>query len=84
MKNRRLTISLVTILVLTVVNYAQEAVPATSPVGPQPAIKTFELDSKLMARQMPYSVILPATYDVKTCTIPGDLHAAQGLAEIIK
>ena len=65
MNDRRLTISLISILILTVAGYAQQAVPTTSPAGPQPVIKTLQLDSKLMARQMPYCVILPANYDVE-------------------
>lgn len=62
MKDRRLAISLVAILILTVADYGQQPVP--TPPTPQPVIKTFQLESKLMARPIPYSAILPANYDV--------------------
>lgn len=47
--------------------YAQNAVPKTDANKPNAqnavSIRDLKLDSKLMARQMPYRVILPAKYD---------------------
>jgi putative tributyrin esterase len=64
MKNLILRFCLFSLLALSVA--AQP--PQTSSVKPVPvtaqdALKTFQLDSKLMARQMPYAVLLPAGYE---------------------
>src|SRR5688572_14277734 len=36
---------------------------STSPTAPTAIIKTFQLESHLMARQMPYKVIFPPAYE---------------------
>ena len=61
MKNLILKFHLIVLFAFTVTAHAQQL----SPVAPivQTAVKTFQLDSKLMARQMPYSVVLPADYE---------------------
>lgn len=43
--------------------HAQQPSPSSVASIVQPTVKTFQLDSKLMARQMPYNVILPANYE---------------------
>ncbi len=63
----RRSASLLTLLFgISLAVYAQQPAPSASPnaVGPQPAIKTFALDSSLMGREIPYTVILPANYDI--------------------
>ena len=60
-------ILLIAIFALTLTGYSQHPSPSVAsaiPVG-APAIKTYQLDSKLMARSMPYTVILPANYETE-------------------
>ena len=61
MKDLILKVCLITLFAFTVTAHAQQP----SPVAPsvQTAVKTFQLDSKLMKRQMPYGVFLPVNYE---------------------
>jgi putative tributyrin esterase len=56
-------VSLGMLLTLTVVANAQK--PSASPAIPveQSSVKTFQLDSKLLGRRIPYGVVLPTNYD---------------------
>jgi len=65
---------------LSAAMYGQSASPAPSQtVGPQPTIKALELDSKLMAKKMPYCVILPANYDTEKETRYAVIYMLHGL-----
>ncbi|MFZ1701734.1 MAG: alpha/beta hydrolase-fold protein [Pyrinomonadaceae bacterium] len=66
----------ISLFAFTVAAYAQQPTPS---LVPQPVIKTFQLDSKLMARQMPYSVIFPANYEVDTAARFPVIYMMHGL-----
>jgi len=61
MKNTTVKFWFILFCAFTVTINAQKV--DTTLVAAQPKVKTFKLDSKLMARQMPYNVILPADYE---------------------
>lgn len=63
MKNHILRISLITLFACTIIAHGQGLAAPAPPQGAPAAAKTFQLDSKLMARQMPYSVVLPPNYE---------------------
>ncbi|MBX3265461.1 MAG: hypothetical protein KF831_02025 [Acidobacteria bacterium] len=54
------------LLWVSLVGYAQQPKPSPSPdsVGSQPAIKSFQVNSDLMGRPIPYNVIFPANYEI--------------------
>ena len=81
MRRDRFILSLVALLVFAAATYAQlTATTPLPPTGPQPAIKTAEFDSKLMARKMPYSIILPASYETEKETRYPVIYMLHGLA----
>ena len=53
------------LLLLSVVISASAQQSVQSPNAQTPFVKTFRLDSRLMARQMPYNVIFPAAYETE-------------------
>ncbi len=63
---RRSALLFTFLLWFSLAGYSQQPKPGPPPdaVGPQPSIKTYQLDSNLMGRQIPYSVILPANYEI--------------------
>ncbi|MBK8304376.1 MAG: alpha/beta hydrolase family protein [Pyrinomonadaceae bacterium] len=69
MKSHKIIAWLFTLIIIAPATFAQQPTPTLSPApsltvtGPQPTIRTGELDSKLMAKKMPYSVVLPANYE---------------------
>jgi len=76
MKSIKLKSVLLWLFALAAVVYPQQPKPSSSP---QPVIKIFQLDSKLMARQMPYSVILPANYETDRETRFPVIYVLHGL-----
>ena len=64
MKNLILRFSLLTLFAFPVLAHAQQTSPTLVATNVQPAVKTYQFKSRLMARQMPYGVVLPATYEI--------------------
>ncbi len=64
MKNQRFLGSVLIVMALVITAFAQSPESRPSPVA-APTIQTSELDSKLMERKMPFSVILPASYEAE-------------------
>lgn len=81
MNNATSRVLLIAIFAFAVTAHSQQ--PAQSPAAATaviaPAIKTFQLDSKLMTRPMPYSVILPARYETEKETRFPVIYMLHGL-----
>lgn len=67
MNNVTSRVLLIAIFAFAVTAYSQQPTPspADATAVNAPVIKTFQLESKLMTRPMPYTVILPANYETE-------------------
>ncbi|MEO6051054.1 MAG: alpha/beta hydrolase-fold protein [Pyrinomonadaceae bacterium] len=63
MKTLLLNFCLITLFAFASATHGQQPLPSSVEPPVQAAAKTFQLDSKLMARQMPYGVVLPTNYE---------------------
>lgn len=71
MKTLSLKFCLIALLILPMATMAQQSNPVSAVVVQQTGVKTYQLDSKLMKRRMPYGVVLPKDYEInKTARFP--------------
>ena len=63
MKTLSLKLCLIALLVLPMETMAQQSTPISPAAVQQTGVKTHQLESKLMKRQMPYGVVLPKDYE---------------------